>query len=54
MVIRRIHVTYHVQADKADREVVDRVHSFHARKCPVYRTLSSAIAVTTEYEIDFG
>lgn len=52
IVIRRIHVTYTVQAVKADREIVDRAHSFHAAKCPVYRSICSAIDITTEYEID--
>ena len=54
LVIRRIHVTYDVQAVKADREIVDRVHSFHADKCPVYRSISSAIEITTEYRLDLG
>jgi uncharacterized OsmC-like protein len=47
-------VLYHIQALKADREVVDRVHSFHADKCPVYRSIHKAIDITTAYEIDFG
>jgi len=54
MVIRKIHVTYHLEAEKVDREVIDRVHSFHAAKCPVYRSLCGAIDITTEYELDFG
>ena len=54
LVIRRIHVTYNVQAVKADREIVDRVHSFHADKCPVYRSIASAIEITTEYRLDLG
>lgn len=54
LVIRRIHVTYNVQAVKADREVIDRVHSFHADKCPVYRSIGSAIEITTEYTLDLG
>jgi len=53
IVIRRIHVHYRIQAVKADREVVDRVHGFHADKCPVYRSISKAIDITTDYELDF-
>jgi uncharacterized OsmC-like protein len=52
IVIRRIHVVYHLQALKADREVIDRVHGFHADKCPVYRSICKAIDITTEYELD--
>ena len=49
IVIRRIHVTYQLEADEAERETIDRVHGFHADKCPVYRTLKDSIDITTEY-----
>jgi uncharacterized OsmC-like protein len=54
IVIRRIHVKYNLEAEKVDREVIDRVHGFHAKKCPVYRSICDSIDITTEYEIDFG
>ena len=49
IVIRRIHVTYRLKADESQRDTVERVHGFHADRCPVYRTLKDSIAVTTEY-----
>jgi len=52
LVIRRIHVTYRLRADEEDRETVERVHEMHAAKCPVYRTLSGCIDVTTEVVLD--
>ena len=49
IVIRRIHVVYHLKAGEEHRETVERVHDFHAMKCPVYRTLHDSIDITTEY-----
>ncbi len=48
LVIRRIHVVMRLKADEAQRETVERVHGFYADKCPVYRSLKAAIAITTE------
>lgn len=48
LVIRRIHVKLRLKADAAQREAAERVHGFYADSCPVYRTLKSAIAITTE------
>ena len=52
IVIRRIHVTYRLKAAEADRETIERVHGFHADKCPVYRTLKNSIAITTEFVLE--
>ena len=48
LVIRRIHVKLRLKAGEAERETVERVHGFFADRCPVYRTLKSSIAMTTE------
>jgi uncharacterized OsmC-like protein len=48
LVIRRIHVRFRVRGKTADQSTVERVHGFFAEKCPVYRTLKSSIAITTE------
>ena len=47
--IKRIHVRYllTVAAD-VDLAVVERVHGFHADKCPVARSIGDAIAISTE------
>lgn len=52
LVIRRIHVTYHLRAGEEHREAVERVHGFHHDSCPVYRTLKDAIEITTEYRLE--
>ncbi len=46
--IRRIHVVLKLKAEESQRETAIRVHGFYADKCPVYRTLKPAIAITTE------
>jgi uncharacterized OsmC-like protein len=48
LVIRRIHVILKLKAEESHRETAIRVHGFYADKCPVYRTLKPAIAITTE------
>ncbi len=52
IVIRRIHVTYRLEAGEEHRETIERVHGFHAEKCPVYRSIRSSIDITTEYTLD--
>ena len=48
LVIRRIHVVLKLKAEESHRETANRVHGFFADRCPVYRTLKPAIAITTE------
>lgn len=52
LVIRRIHVTYHLQADPAHEDTIRRVHRMHAPKCPVYRTINGCVEVTTELQLE--
>jgi hypothetical protein len=52
LVIRRIHVTYHLRLEPAHREVAQRVHGFHADSCPVDRTLRGCIAISTALEME--
>jgi uncharacterized OsmC-like protein len=47
-VIRRIHVILKLKTTESAREIATRVHGFFADKCPIYRTLKPAIAMTTE------
>ena len=48
LAIRCIHVILKLKAPESHREAASRVHGFYADKCPVYRTLKPAIAITTE------
>lgn len=48
LVIRRIHVRFRIKAKASEQATIERVHGFFADKCPLYRTLKSAIAISTE------
>ena len=52
LVIRRIHVTYQLRAPAGTRSTIERVHSLHADRCPIYRSLYKAITITTEVRIE--
>ena len=51
LVIRRIHVVYHIKAAAEAQEIIERVHRIHADRCPVYRSLHKAIEITTSYQL---
>ena len=51
LVIRRIHVALRLAAPDEVRETVARVHEMYAMRCPLYRTLHTAIALTSAYEL---
>jgi uncharacterized OsmC-like protein len=51
LVIRRIHVRLRLRAPEEKRAVAERVHGVFAEACPVYRSIHTAIAITTELEL---
>lgn len=51
LVLRRIHVVLELRAAAGHREVAERVHGFYAMSCPLYRSLRTAIAITTELRL---
>jgi uncharacterized OsmC-like protein len=52
LIIRRIHTVLKLKADAGQWETARRVHGFFADKCPVYRSLKAAIAITTELGLE--
>ena len=52
LVIRRIHVKMLLKANEDQRATAERVHGMYADRCPVYRSLRDAIAITTELIFD--
>jgi uncharacterized OsmC-like protein len=48
LVIRRVHVRYRLRLDSDHAETARRVHEMHRPFCPIYRTLSGCIDITTE------
>lgn len=51
LVIRRIHVDLRLVAPEEVRETVERVHGMYAMRCPLYRTLHKAIALTSSFTL---
>jgi uncharacterized OsmC-like protein len=51
LVLRRIHVAMRLAASEASREVVERVHTIYPMDCPLYRTLRSAISLSSTVEM---
>jgi uncharacterized OsmC-like protein len=53
LVIRRIHVSFTLAAAAPDsvRETVQRVHGMYAMQCPLYRTLHTAIALSSSVRL---
>lgn len=55
LVIKRIHITYKLKIDlellEEKRDAIDRVMRVHPNSCPVYKSISGAIAVTAELEL---
>jgi uncharacterized OsmC-like protein len=54
LVVRRIHVSYYLQieADQEKRETAERVRRFHAKFCPVARTIGDCVEITTSLEME--
>lgn len=51
LVIRRVHVKMRLEASGDVADTVERVHGVYPMKCPLYRTLHKAIALSSSYEI---
>jgi len=52
LVIKRIHVSYHLKLKPEQRETAERVLGFHADNCPVARTIKDCVAITTELNME--
>lgn len=51
LVVKRIHVNYQLSGvDPDQHETVERTLGFHADKCPVARSISPQVAITTSVE----
>ncbi len=48
LALRRIHVNYRLKGSVDSEEIAIRVHAIHRGKCPVYKSISSSINITTE------
>jgi uncharacterized OsmC-like protein len=48
LIVRRIHVTYHLKVAPENQATAERVHDFHAEHCPVARTIRECVPISTE------
>jgi uncharacterized OsmC-like protein len=52
LVVRRIHVTYHLRVAPDKREAALRAHRVHVDSCPVARTIRGCVEITTSLEME--
>ena len=52
LVIKRINVNYRLAVPSERHAEVERVHGFHARFCPVARSLTGAIEINTHLALE--
>ena len=52
LIIRRIHVTYHLKLDPNKREAAERAHKLHARYCPTAQTVWDCVEITTSLNME--
>jgi uncharacterized OsmC-like protein len=52
LVIKRIHVTYHLKLKPEQKETAEKVLAFHADFCPVARTLKGCVDIKTELKLE--
>ena len=54
LVLKRIHVKYRLKGSVDFEEVANRVHAVHRDNCPVYKSISNCIEITTELKFVTG
>jgi uncharacterized OsmC-like protein len=52
LVVRRIHVEYHLKIDPVKREEAERAYSVHANYCPIARTIRDCVEITTTLKME--
>ena len=52
LVVKRIHVTYHLKAKASKQATARRVLGFHAEHCPVARTMDGCVDITTSLKLE--
>jgi uncharacterized OsmC-like protein len=51
LVVKRIKQTFHLVADEADRETIERVLGVYADGCPVARSIKGSIDISSELDL---
>lgn len=51
LVVKRIQQTFHLAANEADRETIERVLGVYADSCPVARSIKDSIDISSELDL---
>ena len=54
LVIKRIKQTFHLTADKSDRETIERVLEVYADSCPVAASVKGSIEISSELDLEIA
>ena len=52
LVLKRIHVTYHLKAESDKHAVAERVLGFHVNACPVARSIGGCVDIVTSLDLE--
>ena len=52
LIVRRIHVEYHLKMDPEKSAEAERAYQVHADNCPVARTIRDCVDITTSLIIE--
>jgi uncharacterized OsmC-like protein len=52
LIVRRIHVAYHLRVASNKQEAARRAHERHVAHCPMTRTIGDCVKVTTSLEME--
>lgn len=51
LILKRIHVTYHLKLAPDQRATAERVLGFHADYCPAARSIGGCVQISTALEV---
>lgn len=52
MIIEQIDVTYSLEAEPDQQDMIERVHEMHAEHCPVAESISPCIDINTSFQLE--
>ena len=52
LLVKRIHVSYHLRMAPEKREAALRAHEIHSDHCPVARTIRNCVDISTSLELE--
>jgi uncharacterized OsmC-like protein len=52
LVIKRIHIVYHLKIAEADWKKAERAYAHHAENCPSYRSIGNCVHISTSIQFE--